>query len=180
MVKLKEDVATPKSKQADKTFKNKVKPSGANYVDNWVKEKPTDNAAEEPNKSAVDDPHNRVKTKTVVGKEKREIGIEVPEHVLEVAYIVKDNAAIRRFTSLNILNYLIQTGRIKKDGKGNYVKFLWNKFRVSSDGLTNEYLYSEQFFIKALAGAFGQFASSAQDTIAIFMDKEGVGDLEGC
>jgi hypothetical protein len=114
------------------------------------------------------------KTRTVVGKEKREINVDVPDHVLEIAYIPKDNAAIRRYCSLNILNHLSQIGVIRKDGKGNYVKFLWNKFRVSSDGIIKEYSYREKFFLVAL----NQFANAAQQTISDFMDKEGIDSVE--
>lgn len=114
------------------------------------------------------------KTRTVVGKEKRELNVDVPDHVLEIAYIPKDNAAIRRYCSLNILNHLSQIGVIRKDGKGNYVKFLWNKFRVSSDGIIKEYSYREKFFLVALISSFNQFANAAQQTISDFMDKEGI------
>lgn len=118
------------------------------------------------------------KTRTVVGKEKREINVDVPDHVLEIAYIPKDNAAIRRYCSLNILNHLSQIGVIRKDGKGNYVKFLWNKFRVSSDGIIKEYSYREKFFLVALISSFNQFANAAQQTISDFMDKEGIDSVE--
>lgn len=118
------------------------------------------------------------KTRTVVGKEKREINVDVPDHVLEIAYIPKDNAAIRRYCSLNILNHLSQIGVIRKDGKGNYVKFLWNKFRVSSDGIIKEYSYREKFFLVALISSFNQFANAAQQTISDFMDKEGIDTID--
>lgn len=141
-------------------------------------------AAEAPalqEQTTVNKPTNKVvagKTRTVVGKEKREINVDVPDHVLEVAYIPKDNAAIRRYCSLNILNHLSQIGVIRKDGKGNYVKFLWNKFRVSSDGIIKEYSYREKFFLVALISSFNQFANAAQQTISDFMDKEGIDTID--
>lgn len=131
--------------------------------------------------TTVNKPANKVvagKTRTVVGKEKREINVDVPDHVLEIAYIPKDNAAIRRYCSLNILNHLSQIGVIRKDGKGNYVKFLWNKFRVSSDGIIKEYSYREKFFLVALISSFNQFANAAQQTISDFMDKERIDSIE--
>lgn len=178
MVKLKEEGTAPISKYAAKKSKaiSKAKEASVEQVKDEVKVENTQVEDKSATRPAVTAP--KTKGKTVVGKEKREINVDVDEHVLEVAYIVKDNAAIRRFTSLNILNYLVQIGRIRKDGKGNYVKFLWNKFRVSSDGLTNEYSYRENFFLKALIGAFGQFASNAQETIGIFMEEEGIDKLE--
>ena len=131
--------------------------------------------------ATVNKPANKAvsgKTRTVVGKEKREINVDVPDHVLEVAYIPKDNAAIRRYCSLNILNHLSQIEVIRKDGKGNYVKFLWNKFRVSSDGIIKEYSYKEKFFLVALISSFNQFANAAQQTISDFMDKEGIDTID--
>lgn len=114
------------------------------------------------------------KPTTKVGKQGRDIGIHVPEHIMELAYIVKDNAAIRRYTSLNILNYLVQTGRMRQDAGGKYVNFMWNKFCVTADGLKTEYSYREPFFLNALVASFGQFAKGAQDTIQSFMVKEGL------
>ena len=58
------------------------------------------------------------------------------------------------------------------------MKFLWNKFRVSSDGIIKEYSYREQFFLTALISAFSQFASNAQETIATFMEKEGIEEIK--
>ena len=148
----------------------------------------TETAVEQPaeapapqEQTTVNKPANKVvsgKTRTVVGKEKREINVDVPDHVLEIAYIPKGNAAIRRYCSLNILNHLSQIGVIRKDGKGNYVKFLWNKFRVSSDGIIKEYSYREKFFLVALISSFNQFANVAQQTISDFMDKEGIDTID--
>lgn len=146
-----------------------------------VVEQPTAEAPAPQEQTTVNKPANKVisgKTRTVVGKEKREINVDVPDHVLEVAYIPKDNAAIRRYCSLNILNHLSQIGIIRKDGKGNYVKFLWNKFRVSSDGIIKEYSYREKFFLIALISSFNQFANAAQQTISDFMDKEGIDTID--
>ena len=146
-----------------------------------VVEQPTTKGSAPQEQTTVNKPANKVisgKTRTVVGKEKREINVDVPDHVLEVAYISKDNAAIRRYCSLNILNHLSQIGVIRKDGKGNYVKFLWNKFRVSSDGIIKEYSYREKFFLIALISSFNQFANAAQQTISDFMDKEGIDTID--
>lgn len=146
-----------------------------------VVEQPAAEAPAPQEQTTVNKPTNKVvagKTRTVVGKEKREINVDVPDHVLEVAYIPKDNAAIRRYCSLNILNHLSQIGVIRKDGKGNYVKFLWNKFRVSSDGIIKEYSYREKFFLVALISSFNQFANAAQQTISDFMDKEGIDTID--
>ena len=146
-----------------------------------VVEQPAAEASAPQEQTTVNKPANKAvsgKTRTIVGKEKREINVDVPDHVLEVAYIPKDNAAIRRYCSLNILNHLSQIGVIRKDGKGNYVKFLWNKIRVSSDGIIKEYSYKEKFFLVALISSFNQFANAAQQTISDFMDKEGIDTID--
>ena len=124
------------------------------------------------NNGTVVNPDTDVKETTKVGKKRRDIGIHVPEHIVEIAYIVKDNAAIRRFTSLNILNHLIQIGRLSSDSGGMYVNFLWNKFQVTADGLKNQYSYKEKFFLESLSKAVGQFEQSIQDTIKNFIAKE--------
>ena len=93
-----------------------------------------------------------------------------PEHIVAVALIIKNNAEIRRFTALGILNYLLQTGEIK--GESRYVSFKWNKFAVKCNGLMREYAYTEPFFINALVAAFTSFSASAQRTIDAFCKAE--------
>lgn len=186
MVKLKEDGTAPVSKYAAKKAARATKKEDAQpkveetkVEESKVKTKVEDTKPEVVQEAPAPKANvEKIKPKTVVGKEKREINVDVPEHILEIAYIPKDNAAIRRYTSLNILNHLSQTGVIRKDGKGNFVKFLWNKFRVSSDGIIKEYSYREQFFLTALISAFSQFASNAQETIATFMEKEGIEEIK--
>ena len=198
MAQIKKEGSTPVSKYAAKkaarakkevetvvTEETKVEENEDIKVEDdkaeTVVEQPIAEALAPQEQTMVNKPTNKVvtsKIKTVVGKEKREINVDVPDHVLEVAYIPKDNAAIRRYCSLNILNHLSQIGVIRKDGKGNYVKFLWNKFRVSSDGIIKEYSYREKFFLVALISSFNQFANAAQQTISDFMDKEGIDTIE--
>lgn len=198
MAQIKKEGSTPVSKYAaKKTARAEKEVETVITEETKIEEKEdikvevdkTDTAVEQPaaeapapqEQTTVNKPTNKVvtgKIRTVVGKEKREINVDVPDHVLEVAYIPKDNAAIRRYCSLNILNHLSQIGVIRKDGKGNYVKFLWNKFRVSSDGIIKEYSYREKFFLIALISSFNQFANAAQQTISDFMDKEGIDSIE--
>lgn len=100
------------------------------------------------------------------------IGINVPQHILDVVCIVKFNAAFRRHTSLNILHTLEDDGRIC-NSKGAYVDFLWNKFRVTADGgLRREYRYTEDLFIDALVKAHADVASDSQRVIGIMIDTE--------
>lgn len=93
-----------------------------------------------------------------------------PEHIVAVALIIKNNAEIRRFTALGILNYLLQKGEIKGDKR--YVSFKWNKFAVKANGLMREFSYNEPFFLNALVAAFASFSASAQRTIDAFCKKE--------
>lgn len=100
------------------------------------------------------------------------VGINVPQHILNVVCIVKFNAAFRRHTSLNILHALEDDGRIY-NSKGAYVDFLWNKFRVTADGgLRREYRYTDDLFIDALVKAHADVASDSQRVIGIMIDTE--------
>lgn len=100
------------------------------------------------------------------------VGINVPQHILDVVCIVKFNAAFRRHTSLNILHTLEDDGRIN-NSKGAYVDFLWNKFRVTADGgLRREYRYTEDLFINALVKAHADVATDNQKVINSMIDTE--------
>ena len=100
------------------------------------------------------------------------VGINVPQHILDVVCIVKFNAAFRRHTSLNILHTLEDDGKIN-NSKGAYVDFLWNKFRVTADGgLHREYRYTDDLFIDALVKAHADVASDSQRVIGIMIDTE--------
>lgn len=108
---------------------------------------------------------------TKVSRKGRDLGFNIPEHIVNIAYIVKDNAAIRRFTALNIINYLKQTKKIEQESS-NFVNFYWNKFCITSNGLKTEYSYKETFFLNCLVASFSQFAKNAQDAISVFVDTE--------
>lgn len=95
-----------------------------------------------------------------------------PQHFVEIALIIKNNAEIRRFTALGIINYLLQKEKIK--GEKKYVKFLWNKFSVNVDGLSREYSYTEPFFLNCLVASFASFSANAQRTINSFIINESV------
>lgn len=100
------------------------------------------------------------------------IDINVPRHILEVAFIVKFNAAFKRHTALNILRSLEDDGIIISS-KGGYVDFLWNKFRVTADGgLRKEYRYVEDLFVDALIKAHGDVARDSEKVIANMINTE--------
>lgn len=93
-----------------------------------------------------------------------------PEHVVAIALLLKNNAEIRRFTALGILNYLMQKGEISGDSR--YVSFKWNKFAVKCNGLMREFTYNEPFFLNALVASFSSFSASAQRIIDNFCRNE--------
>lgn len=95
---------------------------------------------------------------------------KLPKHILEVVFIIKFNAEIRRFTAKGIINTLFTRDEIKT--KRLYIKFLWNKFVVNTNGLNREYNYNETFFINSLIASFQCFAETAQETINKFCFEE--------
>lgn len=101
-----------------------------------------------------------------------EVANRYPQHFVEIALIIKNNAEIRRFTALGIINYLLQKEKIK--GEKKYVKFLWNKFSINVDGLSREYSYTEPFFLNCLVASFASFSANAQRTINNFIVNESV------
>lgn len=100
------------------------------------------------------------------------ININVPRHILEVAFIVKFNAAFKRHTALNILHSLEDDGIIISS-KGGYVDFLWSKFRITADGgLRKEYRYTDDLFISALVKAHGDVARDSEKALKNMIDIE--------
>lgn len=95
---------------------------------------------------------------------------KLPKHILEIVFIIKFNAEIRRFTAKGIINTLFTRDEIKT--KRLYIKFLWNKFVINTNGLNHEYNYNETFFINSLIASFQCFAEIAQETINKFCSEE--------
>lgn len=109
--------------------------------------------------------------KAVKGKLKiKNIKDKLPEHLVNLVSILKNNTEIRRFTALSIIKHLKNLNIIF--GEKNYVNFYWTKFKVTSDGLGVEFRYNEEFFINSLCKSFESFSSYAQNTINIFIDTE--------
>lgn len=95
---------------------------------------------------------------------------KLPKHILEIVFIIKFNAEIRRFTAKGIINTLFTRDEIKT--KRPYIKFLWNKFVINTNGLNHEYNYNETFFINSLIASFQCFAEIAQESINKFCFEE--------
>lgn len=94
-----------------------------------------------------------------------------PEHTRNLVYLVKNNAEIRRFTALSIINMMKQKNMIDKDAKC-YVSFLFNKYSVNVNGLRQEFTYNNDIFIKSLVAAFPAFAYNAEKVINEYLKVE--------
>lgn len=156
------------AKKAARAAKANVEVDETAQVDTTAAEVPADKAGQNP---------SAIGTSTTTSGKKKEKKSNLPpaagmypEHIVAVALIIKNNAEIRRFTALGILNYLLQKGEIKGDKR--YVSFKWNKFAVKANGLMREFSYNEPFFLNALVAAFASFSASAQRTIDAFCKKE--------
>lgn len=112
------------------------------------------------------------RTKHNIRKAKIQRVIEnTPEHTRNLVYLVKNNAEIRRFTALSIINMMKQKNMIDKDAKC-YVSFLFNKYSVNVNGLRQEYSYNNDIFIKSLAAAFPAFTYNAEKVITTYLNVE--------
>lgn len=173
MTKVKETGAAPVSKYAAKKAA-RIKATNEETVQSTTSVEET---AQEKEDSAQLNPittnevdTSQQKTKKDKKKELPSVTGRYPDHIVQIALLIKNNAEIRRFTALGILNYLLQKGEIK--GTARYVSFKWNKFAVKCNGLMREYSYNEPFFLNALVASFASFSASAQRTIDNFCKKE--------
>lgn len=103
-------------------------------------------------------------------KEDRKV-LNVPEHIKNVANILKYNQGIRIETSKCIQNMLRENGVIPKDGS-SYVKFMNTKFAVIANGLSTEFRYTEPFFVSALVQGIVNFSDNCKNIIREHCDKE--------
>lgn len=169
MTKVKETGAAPVSKYAAK----KAARIKANAEANIEETQENVSTVQECKDNVFEETVSNVPNTTKNKKKKDSIppvASNFPEHIVQIALLLKNNAEIRRFTALGVLNYLLQKGEIA--GEKRYVSFKWNKFAVKCDGLMREYFYSEPFFLNALVAAFSSFSASAQRTINNFCRKE--------
>ena len=96
---------------------------------------------------------------------------KVPEHIRNIVYVLNNNAEIRRFTSLAMINTLRGGNAISETDKV-YIKFGINKFSIIVNGLAQEQHYNNNFFIEAFSASFAAFARSAQKLINTFCEVE--------
>lgn len=150
----------------------KVKETGAVPVSKYAAKKTAKLNASASVEQVKDSDENPKFKKPFKKKGIPEVANRYPQHFVEIALIIKNNAEIRRFTALGIINYLLQKEKIK--GEKKYVKFLWNKFSINVDGLSREYSYTEPFFLNCLVASFASFSANAQRTINNFIVNESV------
>ena len=61
----------------------------------------------------IEEPNTTEQENTPTNSKGRTIK-NIPNHITELALIVKNNAQIRRYTAIGIINYLCQKGEISK------------------------------------------------------------------
>lgn len=181
MTKIEKTGAAPVSKYAaKKAARAKANAEEAanaklnNEVDETTDAQQAGEVADAPEPAVLDLTPTPTKPQQKAKKDKKKelppITGRYPDHVVQIALLIKNNAEIRRFTALGILNYLLQKGEIK--GNARYVSFKWNKFAVKCNNLMREYSYNEPFFLNALVASFASFSASAQRTIDHFCKQE--------
>lgn len=94
----------------------------------------------------------------------------IEPHIVRMIRVLHANADIRRYTALGIVNRLIANGTITEDG--NYVRFRWDKFTVSSKGINNDYRYTDIVFLESFVGAFSILTSVASKSLDNFCKIE--------
>lgn len=95
---------------------------------------------------------------------------DIEPHIVRMIRVLHANADIRRYTALGIVNRLIAKGVITEDG--NYVRFRWDKFTVSSKGINNDYRYTDIVFLESFVGAFGILTTVASKSLDNFCKIE--------
>ena len=173
MTKKNETGAAPVSKYAAKRttrVNNETAEAPKENAEVIAKDEAQNVAPEHKEVLATDKPKKPFTKTFKTRKGEFEVNDVFPQHFVNIALIIKNNAEIRRFTAIGILNYLLQKGIIKGDKR--YISFKWNKFTVKCNGLIKEYSYTEPFFLNALVASFSSFSASAQRTINEFCNKE--------
>lgn len=110
----------------------------------------------------------KVKTKKTVNYS--ELAKKYGENTIALIRIIFNNADIKRYTSLAIINWLKQKGII--NGDKIYISFYWNKFTISVDGLNRDYSYNEPFFINCFVASFKIQANFVQKLIDGFVNEK--------
>lgn len=118
------------------------------------------------------DTKNQTKPTKVIKKKvtNKTIREKLPEHLVNLVSIIKNNAEIRRFTSLGIIDALKESGAVTTDKA--FIIFGWTKYTVKTNGLGTDYRYNNDIFLNALVKSFERFANNASVIIRTFIDTE--------
>lgn len=87
----------------------------------------------------------------------------LPDYVKNLIKILKNNAEMRRFVSIGIIQYLRNEGVVT--GKSVYVDFAWSKFAVVVDGLGKDYRYNEAWVATAFIAALRNFSDNVIEVV---------------
>lgn len=119
--------------------------------------------------------NNKRFNKHYVKKDNAEVKKEdtTPLHLKNIVYLIRNNAEIRHYTSLAMIQLLKKEDKNLVDKK-IFIKFLDKKYAVCYDGLNFEYRYNNDIFVTALAASFPVFAATASKTINEFITEESI------
>lgn len=95
---------------------------------------------------------------------------KIEPHIVRMIRVLHANADIRRYTALGIVQRLIANGTITEEG--NYVRFRWDKYTVSSKGINTDYRYTQPIFLEAFVGSFNILTSVASKSLDNFCKIE--------
>lgn len=110
-------------------------------------------------------------------KKNDEVPSNLPKDLLNIVMLIRNNQAIRRYTSLYILHRFEEDGFID-EAKGGFVEFKWDKIRVTdAKKLSKEYAYTESWLITAVAFAHSRMMRDSQRILEEFTSVNNI-DVE--
>lgn len=123
----------------------------------------------------VDKPNAKKPTRHV--KKNDEVPSTLPKDLANLVMLIRNNQAIRRYTSLYILHRFEEDGFID-EAKGGFVEFKWDKIRVTdAKKLSKEYAYTESWLITAVAFAHSRMMRDSQRILEEFTSVNNI-DVE--
>jgi hypothetical protein len=101
-------------------------------------------------------------------KKNDEVPGNLDKDLANLVMLIRNNQAIRRYTSLYILHRFEEDGFID-EAKGGFVEFKWDKIRVTdAKKLSKEYAYTESWLITAVAFAHSRMMRDSQHILEEF------------
>lgn len=110
-------------------------------------------------------------------KKNDEVPTSLAKDLADLVMLIRNNQAIRRYTSLYILHRFEEDGFID-EAKGGFVEFKWDKIRVTdAKKLSKEYAYTESWLITAVAFAHSRMMRDSQRILEEFTSVNNI-DVE--